>query len=98
LHRAGSSFRRLKPAMRVYHPFEARHLDWYERCPPAPGYALASSAEIAHWGNASYRQARRDEPLEYMEFRLVRSGPDGVLRARTHRIAQSCEDALFHAQ
>ncbi len=28
VHRGGQSFRRMKPGLRVYHPCEARHLDW----------------------------------------------------------------------
>ena len=53
IHRAGSTFRRLKPGVRVYHPFEARHLDWYMGELANGAYRATSSGLIAHWDNVT---------------------------------------------
>ena len=44
LHRAGEQFRRLKEGLRVYYPFEARHLDWYVKQDADDPYHRSSSA------------------------------------------------------
>lgn len=51
VHRAGSAFRRLKEGIRVYHPFEAKHLDWYVTNEGPDGYRTTSSSAISHWDN-----------------------------------------------
>jgi glycosyltransferase involved in cell wall biosynthesis len=53
VHRGGTPFRRLRPGLRAYQPFEALHLDWYidEGQAHSP-YALTSSPLISHWDNA----------------------------------------------
>ena len=51
VHRAGSAFRRLKQGLRVYHPYEAKHLDWYLSKEEATSYRVTSSPEISHWDN-----------------------------------------------
>lgn len=49
VHRAGSTFRRLKEGIRIYHPFEAKHLDWYVGKQDQSGYRATSSPAISHW-------------------------------------------------
>jgi len=51
IHRGGQPFRRLKKGVRVYHPYEARHLDWYIAPEVSNAYRLASSSNISHWDN-----------------------------------------------
>jgi len=80
LHRAGEPFRRLKPALRVYEPYEALHLDWY-RTGADDEYASTSNAAISHWNNASERGRYEDAPLEWGEFNAVRRLPNGTLQA-----------------
>jgi hypothetical protein len=80
LHRAGEPFRRLKSALRVYEPFEARHLDWYlTRTDEDPAYAKSSCRSISHWNNPDEREKFQDVPIEYSTFRVVAKGLDGKL-------------------
>ncbi len=58
LHRANEPFRRLKKARRVYHPFEAHHMDWYLTDAYRTSYFETSSAAISHWNN---KEPRCDE-------------------------------------
>jgi hypothetical protein len=51
VHRAGSAFRRLKHGLRIYHPYEAKHLDWYLSKNEPTTYRVTSSPEISHWDN-----------------------------------------------
>lgn len=76
LHRAGAPFRRLKGGLRVYAPYDARHLDWY----PAEterAYRDSSSAGISHWNNALSEHRHRSDPLRFTRYFAVRSGANG---------------------
>ncbi len=87
LHREGSKFRRLKRGLRVYHPFEARHLDWY----PDAGqdsYRETSSAAISHWNNSAQFAAFTDEALRFDRYTIVETVADGRLAARSRRVAE----------
>ncbi|MFL6721662.1 MAG: glycosyltransferase family A protein [Sphingomonas sp.] len=79
VHRPGSVFRRLKAGIRLYHPFEARHLDWYASHPGSTNYSRTSSPAISHWSNeagfAEYASFP-DCPLNY----TVVEGEIGALR------------------
>jgi hypothetical protein len=79
VHRAGSTFRRLKEGMRVYHPFEAKHLDWYvSKRSPTP-YHRTSSPAISHWDSETQfarHEAMRGAELNY----IVVEGEIGQLR------------------
>ncbi len=70
VHRAGEAFRRLKSGLRVYDPYEARHLDWYLDTINDS----TSSVEISHWGSAHYANEFRDEELNYEKYKAVISG------------------------
>lgn len=81
LHRDGSRFRRLKNGLRVYHPFEARHLDWY----PDGGqqaYRQSSSSAISHWNNASQFTRFADEPRRADRYNVIETAEDGKLVVR----------------
>jgi|HubBroStandDraft_1064217.scaffolds.fasta_scaffold00007_71 hypothetical protein len=85
LHRDGSRFRRLKQGLRVYHPFEARHLDWY----PHPGqeaYHRSSSAAISHWNNAVQFTDFAREEFRFDRYKIVETADDGGLITRTRRL------------
>jgi len=90
VHREGSSFRRLKRGLRVYHPFEARHLDWY---PDEAGeiYRHTSAAAISHWNNATQFAALAREPLRFERYTIVESAADGRLAIRDVELANHPE-------
>jgi len=69
MHRAGEKFRRLKSGLRVYEPFEALHLDWYEDI--KTDYTWSSSPLISHWNNDAYLRAHEDELLRYSHYYAV---------------------------
>ena len=90
LHRAGEAFRRLKSGLRVYEPFEARHLDWYlggEPSAEARGYARSSSPEVSHWNNEVENERHRDVRLDYQAYLVVRRTPAGTLEVREERVS-----------
>jgi glycosyltransferase involved in cell wall biosynthesis len=84
LHRAGAPFRRLKPGIRVYEPYEALHLDWYEAAAQDP-YRRSSSPAISHWNNDQQLQDHAGAALAYDRFTYVER-EDGVLRVKTGRV------------
>jgi hypothetical protein len=69
VHRSGTRFRRLKRGLRVYHPFEARHLDWYVSAAQVSAYNATSSPLISHWDNAQefvrFGSEKTSAPLRY---------------------------------
>lgn len=79
MHRAGENFRRLKSGIRVYEPFEALHLDWYNTS-SASDYSQTSSATISHWDNKAETAAHRDVSLKFADYVIVRSLRSGALR------------------
>ena len=83
LHRAGAPFWRLKPSLRVYDPFEARHLDWYRTAIGPDPYAHHSSPDISHWNNAAQWARHADDQLEYEEYFIVKTDDQG--RPAVHR-------------
>jgi len=84
VHRAGEEFRRLKRGIRVYFPYEARHLDWYRTDADAAGdsYAQTSSAAISHWRNRSAREQNAQVALLHDGFFYVDRDELGALTTR----------------
>jgi hypothetical protein len=84
LHRAGSTFRRFKRGLRIYEPYEARHLDWYE-----PGVVrgpyFEASAGISHWNGRLEHERHAADPLCVGHYTVVRTGSDGRLAAAVLR-------------
>lgn len=75
LHRSGQDFKRLKSAIRVYNPYEAKHLDWYPQFRDLDKeYRLISHPNISHWNN-SFRDnldhIRGEEKLKFTSYYLV---------------------------
>lgn len=91
LHRAGDPFRRLKPAARVYFPYEARHLDWYLPHDPRSGYATSASGAISHWGHAGNVERARSQRLGFREFLYVDCDERGELCTRVMDLRRSAE-------
>ncbi len=84
MHRPGETFRRLKPGLRVYEPYEALHLDWYIRPEQAVAdeqmYAQTSSAGISHWNNAAETTLHGHDELEHRHFHTVCYNKNGDLK------------------
>jgi hypothetical protein len=81
LHRAGEPFRRLKGMLRIYEPYEARHLDWHiTALLPTPD-VTSSSNQISHLDNTSEMQRGRDAPpLKFESYLVVERDSAGSLR------------------
>lgn len=79
VHRAGSSFRRLKPGVRVYHPFEAKHLDWYVSNEGRTNYRATSSPAVSHWDNEIEFSKYQPSPEHVLSYTVV-EGELGDLR------------------
>ena len=86
VHRAGTPFRRLRTALRVYHPFEALHLDWYNSCDDITTYRVSSSPEISHWDNASATVEALGWPIPTTPYYTV----EGRLNAQTVKMRYAC--------
>jgi hypothetical protein len=84
LHRAGEDFRRLKDGIRVYHPYEALHLDWYLTAedPPTDAYGHTSSERISHWSNDARRKRHGQAALRHKHLIYVDREEGGGLIAR----------------
>jgi hypothetical protein len=59
LLRSGKSFERLLDGVRVYNPYEAKHLDWYitpsTMSADQQNYMQTSNKLISHWGAKNYK-------------------------------------------
>jgi hypothetical protein len=88
LHRAGEDFQRLKHGIRVYHPYEARHLDWYLTAedPRTDPYEHSSSERISHWSNSAQRERHGKVALCHRNLLYVDDGEDGALTTRRLRL------------
>lgn len=78
LYRAGAEFQRNRNGLRVYFPYEARHLDWY-RWREVGSYAASSAAEVSHWSNGLFAKVNRDAQLLYDGFFYVEADESGSL-------------------
>jgi glycosyltransferase involved in cell wall biosynthesis len=71
VHRENSRFRRLKDGLRLYHPFEARHLDWYVSADLPNAYRGTSSPLISHWDNETEWAKHRHVGELIANYRVV---------------------------
>jgi len=73
MHRAGDPFTRLKEGIRVYYPYEAMHLDWYETSEREQGnsYFISSSETISHWNNESFYKKNKNASMQHEGFWYV---------------------------
>lgn len=91
LHRAGEPFRRLKSAVRLYAPYDARHLDWYLTAADLETTTDQGGSDISHWADAEWKASFSDEELKFPGFFDVVGEPDGTIRVRW----RSLPDAPF---
>ena len=64
VHRRADPFRRLKHGLRVYNPYEVKHVDWYRN----NFDYYPRQTDISHWGNLIYNQKHRDAQLRHEKF------------------------------
>lgn len=79
LYRAGERFHRLQKGLRIYYPYDARHLDWYEDESEGEAYRMTSSPAISHWNSQKQIDAMKDEPLRFFDYIRVLRSPEGAL-------------------
>jgi hypothetical protein len=87
VYRAGEPFRRLRQGVRLYHPYDARHLDWYPDEHAEAYRASADGSAISNWSNPARETAHRGVALKHTQYRAVVKGEDGSLVAVTKTIA-----------
>ena len=88
LHREETKFRRMKNGLRVYKPFEARHLDWYPQNLDS-AYQQTSSADISHWNNADQLSEFATEPLHYSQYNVIDMNEDNSLTINLRQVKSS---------
>ena len=88
VHRAGERFRRKKNGLRVYHPYEAQHLDWYRTREEilSSTFGRTASSSISHWSVASAVAALDDASPAFDRFIAVRTADDGRLQRVVHEL------------
>lgn len=79
VHRANHRFKRLKTAIRVYEPYEARHLDWYTDCNFVSQYRVTSLPDIAHWDNQSEHEKYKSEKLKFTNYNIVSYNNNSII-------------------
>jgi glycosyltransferase involved in cell wall biosynthesis len=84
LHRENTPFHRLKHGIRVYFPYEAQHLDWYQSPEDLENseYYRSSFDGIGNWSNQVSHVKFASAKLEHSQFIYVAPGADGRLERR----------------
>ena len=72
MHRRGEPFRRLKGGLRLYRPYEARHLDWYVTSPAS----YSKGEAISHWATQEYINENYSVPRHYDKFYVIKQNLD----------------------
>jgi len=88
--RPHQKFRRMQPGIRVYAPYDARHLDWYQN-EWVDEYQTTSNPNVAHYSNPVYQKEFDVEVLAYATFPKITPQPDGTLQIAQHRILSDYE-------
>ncbi|WP_292235275.1 polysaccharide pyruvyl transferase family protein [Mesorhizobium sp.] len=86
LYRAGERFRRLQHGIRVYYPYEAGHLDWYDTGCQGETYRITSSPAISHWNSQELIESMKNEPLRFSQYVRVVKSENGELMARNEQL------------
>jgi hypothetical protein len=87
VHRAGTPFRRMRNGVRLYHPYDAQHLDWYPDEHESAYRASADGSAVSNWSNPARERANRQLELKHRQYRDVVRAEDGSLVAVTRRVA-----------
>jgi hypothetical protein len=94
MQRAGEPYRRLKPALRVYEPYEAQHLDWYIDEIGDGIYSTTSKEGISHWNNKAELEIHQSVQLEHESYFVVHKNPAGSLELYKEKVQQSAADNI----
>ena len=73
VHHRNEPFRRLKHGLRVYRPYEARHLDWYSE--DQKDYSVDTN--ISHWANTRYTSQYWDTELKNRKIFVINDFNNG---------------------
>lgn len=92
VHRKGSVFRRGKIGLRVYAPFEAKHLDWYLGDGEMAEFKTISSDEVSHWANNFYIDSHRNVGLLFNTYTVVEYNQSNELVCSTKSVPQDHPD------
>lgn len=87
VYRAGEPYRRLCQGVRLYFPYDARHLDWYPDEHQDAYRKSADGSTISNWSNPARERINRFVPLEHVRYRSVERGEDGGLVVETRSVA-----------
>lgn len=82
IHKKNELFTRLKFGLRVYNPFEARHLDWYITDTNS-SYHHKSNSNIAHWNNSSWFENNKNVKLQFNSYNIVESDVEAGLSIKS---------------
>jgi hypothetical protein len=85
VHRADTPFRRLRKGARLYHPYDARHLDWYPEEHDAAYRASTDGSSVSNWSNPAKERQHRDVDLKLTTYRTVEAAEDGSFVTVTRR-------------
>jgi len=88
VYRAGAQFQRLQRGIRVYAPYDARHMDFYPS-EQEPIYQETSDPQISHWSNSGYANDKHAEALLESAYTVVTPQPDGTLATETRLVANN---------
>jgi len=87
VYRAGTTFRHVSPGARLYHPYSARHLEWYPDEHDVATYRSSiDGSAISNWSNPARERSNRQVELEHTTFRDVAEADDGSLTTVTRRV------------
>ena len=73
VHRRNDLFRRLKIGLRVYNPYEVKHVDWYRY----NSHYYPRQTDVSHWGNPEYNARYCSSELKYDTFYVVERSSNG---------------------
>ncbi|GAB6936575.1 glycosyltransferase family 2 protein [Isoptericola variabilis] len=87
VYRAGTTFRHVSPGARLYHPYSARHLEWYPDEHDVSTYRSSiDGSAISNWSNPARERSNRQVKLEHTTFRDVTETDDGSLTTVTRPV------------
>lgn len=79
VHRAGAPFRRMRRGARLYHPYAARHLDWYPEEHDAAYRSSTDGSKVTNWSNPAKERRHDQAELRHSSYRDVEDADDGSL-------------------
>lgn len=86
LHRAKHPFSRLRHGLRVYRPYEARHLDWYINARESK----FNETTISHWADSKLIEKHKTDKLEHQFFYNVEHRSDKIRSVKYIATQKGC--------